>query len=71
MGKEDHDFKVDHFDSDVGHKYLGWEETITVALWLHFFRDGKISGEKFIRWNIPITKGRNLDRISWLHSFEM
>ena len=25
---------------------------------------------KFIRWNIPIRKGRNLDRISWLHSFE-
>ena len=45
MGKEDHDFKVDHFDSDVGHKYLGWEETITVAVWLHFFRDGKISGK--------------------------
>ena len=31
---KDHDFKVDHFDSDVGHKSeIGWEEdAVAVAL---------------------------------------
>ena len=30
---EDHDFKVDHFDSDVGHKSeIGWDDAVAVAL---------------------------------------